>query len=678
MDFFEAQELRHKKTKWLILLYALAILFIVLGIFGTLALVLRFSLEASDNVVPENNMQYPLLFAVVAAVNLLIIGTGTLYKTSELRSGGQKIASLMGGTRIPSDTKDLAERRLLNVVEEMALASGVSVPPVYIMNDEPGINAFAAGFSPTDAVIGVNRGTIEQLNRDELQGVIAHEFSHILNGDMRLNIRLIGVLFGIQVLTMIGYFLIRAFGYGGHRRSSNNKNGGQYMLIIFAVALAFLIFGSIGQLFARLIKASISRQREYLADAAAIQFTRYPEGIGGALKMIGSSATGSKVESPEGESLSHMFFANGLASHLGGFLSTHPPLVSRIQKIDPSFTGNFQEYRQLREKRAAARAKKSKRSSREKLEQFHSPIGQLFPKEIASKFPIDPVILVSTIGNPGTRNVKRSQELVKNIPEAIKAASQNAYSARCVGFAILLSNDEELREQQFRLILKQEGDRSLETTKKLVPHTSSLQMSLRLPVLEMIQSSLTTLSPPQYQQFRQTIEALVQLDNQTSLFEFIVRHHLLMHLDRRFSIKPPPRIKFHETSQLKLEIELMLSAFASASASGSILQKTERPTQELIEESYRLAMQVAGFGDAQANQASLQAWEISQLELAMAALQQSSPAVKKKFLQAAAVLITFDHEITVAEAEFFRAIAESLDCPVPVFSVGEIKPGQEL
>ena len=204
----------------------------------------------------------------------------------------------------------------------------------------------------------------------------------------------------------------------------------------------------------------------------------------------------------------------------------------------------------------------------------------------------------------------------------------------CRQCTYILSSKELLEipaEQQFRLILTQEGDRSLETTKKLVPHTSSLQMSLRLPVLEMIQSSLTTLSPPQYQQFRQTIEALVQLDNQTSLFEFIVRHHLLMHLDRRFSIKPPPRIKFHETSQIKLEIELMLSAFASASASGSILQKTEPPTQELIEESYRLAMQVAGFGDAQANQASLQAWEVSQLELAMAALQQEVKDFVKNF-----------------------------------------------
>ena len=174
MDFFEAQELRHKRTKWLVLLYVLSILFIILGIFGTLALILRLSLLAPESVPAENNMQYLLLFAVVAAVNVLIIGAGTLYKTSELQSGGQKIASLMGGTRIPSDTKDLGERRLLNVVEEMALASGVSVPPVYIMNDEPSINAFAAGFSPTDAVIGVNKGTIEQLNRDELQGVIAH------------------------------------------------------------------------------------------------------------------------------------------------------------------------------------------------------------------------------------------------------------------------------------------------------------------------------------------------------------------------------------------------------------------------------------------------------------------------------------------------------------------------
>ncbi len=676
MDFFEAQELRHKRTKWLVLLYVLSILFIILGIFGTLALILRLSLLAPESVPAENNMQYLLLFAVVAAVNVLIIGAGTLYKTSELQSGGQKIASLMGGTRIPSDTKDLGERRLLNVVEEMALASGVSVPPVYIMNDEPSINAFAAGFSPTDAVIGVNKGTIEQLNRDELQGVIAHEFSHILNGDMRLNIRLIGVLFGIQVLAMIGYFIIRAIGFGSHRSRRNSKNGGQYILIIFVVALAFLIFGSIGRLFANLIKASISRQREYLADASAIQFTRYPEGIGGALKMIGSSATGSKMKSPEKESLSHMFFANGLASHFGGFLSTHPPLVTRIQKIDPSFHGNFQEYRQLRDKQAAVRAKKTRPDSENKLDQIRSPLGQIFPKEIANKFPIDPLLLVSTIGNPGERNVRRSQDLVKHIPEVIKLASRNSYSARCVGFAILLSGDTELRERQFRLILKREGDRSLETTKNLATPTSSLHMALRLPVLEMIQSSLTTLSVNQYQNFRQTIEDLVQLDNQTSLFEFIVRHHLLMHLDRRFSVKPPPKIKFHKTPQLKPEIELMLSAFASASASGSILQGTKKPTQESIEESYGLAMQVAGLGDAQTNHARLQAWEVSQLEHAMIALHQSSPAVKKKFLQAAAVLITFDHEITVAEAEFFRAVAESLDCPVPVFAVGEIKPDQ--
>ncbi len=293
----------------------------------------------------------PAVFAIVAAVNLLVIGLGSLYKTNELRGGGQQVAALMGGTRVPASTTDLAERRLLNVVEEMALASGVSVPPVYIMNNEPGINAFAAGYSPADAVIGVNRGTIEQLNRDELQGVIAHEFSHILNGDMRMNIRLIGVLFGIQILAMIGYFLLRAFGTGG-RRSSNDDGKGAGAIL--AIALAFFVFGSIGQFFARLIKASISRQREYLADASAVQFTRYPDGLGGALKIIGGSVTGSVVRSEEAESLSHMFFANGLKSHLGGLLSTHPPLVPRIQKLDSHFDGNFQGYLKVRQKMAIA------------------------------------------------------------------------------------------------------------------------------------------------------------------------------------------------------------------------------------------------------------------------------------------------------------------------------------
>ncbi len=665
MDFFAAQELRRRKTKWLVLLYVLAVTLIILGIYAVIAIALGFAKPSSRGLGEFFN---PGLFAIVAAVNLLVIGLGSFYKTAELRGGGQQVASLMGGTRIPASTTDLAERRLLNVVEEMALASGVSVPPVYIMGNEPGINAFAAGYSPADAVIGVNRGTIEQLNRDELQGVIAHEFSHILNGDMRMNIRLIGVLFGIQILAMIGYFMLRAFGTGGRRSSSQNDNKGAGAIL--AIALAFLIFGSIGQFFARLIKASISRQREYLADASAVQFTRYPDGLSGALKIIGGSSTGSVIKSQEAESLSHMFFANGLAAHLGGLLSTHPPLVPRIQKLDRNFDGDFRGYLKVRQSMAEARAKRRALEERQQKRQPLTPIGAMFPKEIAERFSIDPDFLIAAIGAPNQKDVQRSRELIDNLPSEVTVAAQDAYSARCVAFATLLSDDGSMREQQLKLIRNTEGQRSLDSTLKLIPIVEQLHLVFRLPVLELIQKSLSDLSRPQYTRFRETVESLVRLDNKTSLFEFVVRHHLLMHLDRRFALKPPPMIKFRKTSSLFREIELMLSAFASASITGSILDETETPDPATVEHAYRLAMQVAGFGDAAQSNAKLMPWEVEQLERCMQSLQKGSPAVKRQFLEAAAVLITFDHEITIAEAEFFRAVAESLDCPVPVFAAG--------
>ena len=256
MDFFAAQELRRQKTKWLVLLYLAAIATTIVGIYAVAEIGMSFGVQAEAGGAPSQGVFFlmfrPWLFGLVAILNIVVIGGASVFKISELRAGGNHVAAQLGGDRIPATTTDPAEKRLLNVVEEMALASGVSVPPVYVMNHEHSINAFAAGFSPADAVIGVNRGTLDQLNRDELQGVIAHEFSHILNGDMRMNIRLIGLLFGIQVIAMIGYFLLRTMGTtrrSRRRGSSSDSQGGAYFL---AIAFALLVFGWIGQFFARL------------------------------------------------------------------------------------------------------------------------------------------------------------------------------------------------------------------------------------------------------------------------------------------------------------------------------------------------------------------------------------------------------------------------------------------
>ena len=262
-----------------------------------------------------------------------LITVGSLYKMAQLAGGGTVVAERLGGRRVYPNTTDPVERRLLNVVEEMALASGVPVPPVFLLSEEQGINAFAAGYSPSDAVVGVTRGCAQQLTRDQLQGVVAHEFSHILNGDMRLNMRLIGVLHGILLMGLVGRELLRLVGHSGGGRSRRNDGAAPLLLI----GLAFMVIGFLGLFIGNLIKAAASRQREFLADASAVQFTRNPEGIAGALKRIGAAVFGSKLASPRAAEASHMYFAEGIST----LFASHPPLHERISRIDPQWDGKF-------------------------------------------------------------------------------------------------------------------------------------------------------------------------------------------------------------------------------------------------------------------------------------------------------------------------------------------------
>ena len=312
MNFFERQARARRNTTRLVLLFALAVAGIVVAV--DLGVLLVFGGE-------------PALLAMSTLLALGVIGIGSLYRMASLRGGGEAVALQMGGVPVPEDTTDLHLRRLRNVVEEMSIASGVPVPKVYVMEHEAGINAFAAGYSPSDAVIAVTRGALDRLNRDELQGVIAHEYSHILNGDMRLNIRLVGVLFGILMIGLIGRKILQ-HGGGGVR--------GRGAMPVLVGALIALVVGYVGLFFGRLIKAGVSRSREVLADASAVQFTRQTAGLAGALKKIGGLHDGSRLaERAEAEEVSHMLFGDGTG--LRGLFATHPPLLQRIQALEPSF-----------------------------------------------------------------------------------------------------------------------------------------------------------------------------------------------------------------------------------------------------------------------------------------------------------------------------------------------------
>ena len=325
MDFFEAQDKAKRASRWLVIAYIVATVLIVAGVTAVAWAALSMISQTGQPVDPT-------LPAGAAVLAVLILGS-TAYKVARLSAGGGRVATDMGGTLVPPDVQDPLRKRLRNVVEEMAIASGVPVPEIYVLEAENGINAFAAGYDTGDAAVAVTRGCLELLDREELQGVIAHEFSHILNGDMRLNIRMMGVLFGIMVLGIIGRFILRGSYYSGGMSGRRDKNASVILLIGFGLA----VLGWVGVFMARIVKASVSRQREYLADASAVQFTRQTDGIANALKKIGGYEEHSYIKQADPEEISHMLFAGGVA-RLTSVFATHPPLADRIRALDPSFS----------------------------------------------------------------------------------------------------------------------------------------------------------------------------------------------------------------------------------------------------------------------------------------------------------------------------------------------------
>jgi len=442
MDFFDAQEHARKQTRLLVFLFGVA----VVAIIGAVYLAVT-----AGNAYATGEARFdPGTLVMVALFTGLMIGGGSAFRISSLRQGGGQVARMLGGREVPADTTDLAERRLLNVVEEMAVASGTPVPEVYIMDREEGINAFAAGYSIHDAAVAVTRGTLDTLTRDELQGVIAHEFSHIMNGDMRLNIRLIGLLHGILLLAIVGRGILYAGGRGGGR-GRGGGGGGAGQIAILGIVL--LLVGYIGVIFGKLIKAAISRQREYLADSSAVQFTRNPDGIAGALKKIGGQ--GSRIRDHHAEEASHMFFASGLKLSFGSVLATHPPLEKRIRRIDPTWDGDLDaEPRPESSARQEARQAERLRKEREEAK----PDGI----ELASAG----AMIMASIGAPKGEHIRFAAALLRSMPEELRDAVHDQLGARAVVYALLLHGPDEVLTIQ-REILETDDTQLAQPTREI-------------------------------------------------------------------------------------------------------------------------------------------------------------------------------------------------------------------
>lgn len=642
MDFFEAQDRAKRHTTKLVIYYILA----VSGIIGSVYIVTLLLFYTQN--APESGVSLwqPGWLAAVSFLVLVTILIGTLYRVIQLRKGGSAVAEMLGGRKVNPSTIDLKERMLLNVVEEMSIASGISVPDVYILDQEESINAFAAGYGVQDAAVGVTRGTLEKLNRDELQGVIAHEFSHIFNGDMRFNIRLIGVLNGILLIHIIGMIVMRSVMYSGARvRSNQDGKGGNGQIVIILFGLALVIIGYIGMIFGRMIQAAISRQREYLADAAAVQYTRNPDGLAGALRKIAGKETGSELKNAHSMEMSHLFFANSFKTALDGLFATHPPIKKRIKAISANVIAG----------EPSASSKVS-----EKFQKDHIAGQQMASGSrgvLAGHDALSPELILGAIGSIGGRDIQQAASFLNGIPEELRQAAHESLSAKALIFAMLDTAPVRVDQEWLTARLDQE---TLRETERLSEFLSPDNQKWFLPLAELAVPALRTLSKEQYREFRGILTEVMQQERLENIFLFALEKMVIHHLDASFSKNKRPEVKYQQLEEVTAELSILLSALCYTS--GDDPEKGwQAALIPLEKEGAKTGLKLTDRDAA----------NLSAVDKALDKLAASSNSLKKYIVSSVIYCITADQKITASEAELTRAISEVLGVPIPISAVNQ-------
>lgn len=617
MNFFEYQDKARSSTRLLVFLFVCAIVALI-GL-TTLLVIVALGLATAQEGAPQASLieqaqAAPEIFLGVSILIVTIVFLGTLFRTLQLRGGGKAVAESLGGRLLNVNTRDADERKVLNVVEEMAIAAGVPVPQVYLIED-PAINAFAAGYAQRDAVIGITRGCIGLLDRDELQGVVAHEFSHILNGDMRLNIKLMGWLYGITVIGLIGYHLMHSMRYSVGSSRRKNGNG----LVFLGIGLIVVGYG--GTFFGKLIKAAVSRQREYLADASAVQFTRNLTGIGGALKKIAAHSAGSRITTVDTQEVSHMLF--GPSSGFASWLATHPPIEQRIRRIDPQWDGSFE-----RPKRKVEAVQESSTHQRD-ARQIFTNVGILSAAALAE-----------------------AQQRLRALPPGLHEAAHSTHGGCMLVFALLVaSSDAESRKTQVRYLQGQLEGAPWDDFVRVLGGVTRLERKLYLPLLEVALPALHELSAAQCEQFTAQLQHLIEVDADVNLFEWclfrIVRSALV-----RNAARPSGR---HGLDQYREASRLLLAAMARAG------NADEAAAAEAFSAGLR---ELEGSGVDTAS-ALPQKHDLPALDRALDDLAQLDPLQKPRLLKALVRCARADQAISIAEEELLRALGAALDCPTP-------------
>lgn len=619
MDFFESQERAKRNTGWLVVLFFLALAATVVSVHVLASL-------AAGRGPGSAALLDPGRFLLVGGGVLAVVLVGTLVKWVQMSHGGPAVAAALGGRQIDPGTGDPAERRVLNVVEEMAIASGVRVPPVYIMEDG-GINAFAAGNSGKDAVIGVTRGCVEKLTRDELQGVMAHEFSHIFHRDMRLNMRLVAWLGGIFAISMVGRMLLRA---AANSRGSRGKNDGR--AVMAGIGIALFIVGIIGYFFGRLIQAAVSRQREFLADASAVQYTRNPDGIAGALEKI-AAGTGSELQAPAAAEFSHFLFASGIAS----LFSTHPPLNDRIARI----RGSRMVAAGVRGPSAARVVPRPDAPAHAAAVPRMAAPGEAPPPAVPAA---DVRAARSAMGSLTPGAITGAEDAIARIPAPLAEAVRNPFDARAAVCLLLLSTDDAERRRQFAVLAS--CDAALADATRRLAGAVRVSAGQRLAVLEMAAASLALLSPAQYASFRTSLAQLVAADGQVDRLEWTVRVLLRQAVESR-GAAPGRGVATDD------DLATVVSVLAWSGAQ-------DEPAAMRAWAAARSTFDRLGPAPVPASSCTLDA-----LDASLRAFAGSSPAMRRRLVDACVATVTADGRTTVEEAELLRAVCAAVGAPMP-------------
>lgn len=669
-NFFEHQDQARAATTRLVVLFTLAVLGIITGVYGVVVICMVFAN-------PERLLTTELwwlsgeaLFIAVCIV-LPTVVLGSWLKIRELSGGGASVALSLGGRLVDPGSRDSLDRRLLNVVEEMAIASGTPVPMVFVLDRESGINAFAAGYSERDAAIAVTRGALEVLTREQLQGVIAHEFSHVLNGDMRLNIRLVGLLHGILVIGATGLWILRlglGVGGGGYRSRLRNDRGGAIPLAIVGLLLALV--GYIGVFFGRLIQAAVSRQREYLADASAVQFTRNPLGLAGALKAIGGHGAHAAVHARGAEEMSHLFFGDITTRRWFSWMATHPPIDRRIRRLDPSFDGEFPNV--VADQRAA-------------VDHIPSPVASAVaagyetvfggtrrpdvqiapftpvehgPKPIEPGTPVDirPSEVVSMVGTASPGTAAFGAAMLASIPEPVRDAAREPVGAIACVYSLVMDENATVRDTQREALEGMTHPSILREVQRVGPAISGMSRAARLPLAELCVPSLRTLSPAQAEQFRRELDLLVEADERITLFEFLLQRSVRRWVLDNDAPARDSRVAYLALRPLLPDVQILLSALAW----------TGHGAEGDADMAFDAGRRVYGGAAREAltllppNMAGT-----TSLDEALGRLERAAPVIKQRVVEAGAKVVLADATVMLEEYELLRVVSDALRCPLP-------------